>query len=395
MTKNDGKSAVWTYTIRLVAASVNGAAPDDIPDGISWSEIVDYADSHSVLNLVGYSAEKLQNAPPEYFAKLLKETKMKAKIVEAQQQIETQEALDKLEKMQVRHMPLKGFNIKDAYPMPDMRTMSDIDILIDRQKVDEVVSSFKEDGFEYRGEGDLHSVVNRNGIFFEFHRAMVDSQFEKLSAYFRDGFSRAVKCENCDYRYRLKHEDEYIFMIAHIAKHYRYGGTGIRTILDLYVYRRAYPDMDFEYISSELKKIGLDIFAKKAEALSENWFGGSFDGNFDGFAAYIASGGVYGSNENKLKNAFIVDNMKSENFSKKKFKNLIDLLFPRLDIMSVRYPVLKKYKFLLPFFYIVRFFETLFCAPENAKNRIRESVDIMRISKEQIDVQKKSGIDEL
>ena len=84
-----------------------------------------------------------------------------------------------------------------------------------------------------------------------------------------------------DYEYRLSDEDFYVFLIAHIAKHYRFGGTGIRSLLDLYVYEKSLTDLDFKYIEGELEKIGLLVFYKKINAITFNWYSGSFDGKFN------------------------------------------------------------------------------------------------------------------
>ena len=80
--QNEENREVWTYTIKLVSAAVNGYVPAENTEDLPWQSIVDYAGAHSVLNLVAYSAEHLKVPPPPYFEKLLKEMKMKTVLIE-------------------------------------------------------------------------------------------------------------------------------------------------------------------------------------------------------------------------------------------------------------------------------------------------------------------------
>ena len=214
-----------------------------------------------------------------------------------------------LDKMGVRHMLLKGSVMKNFYPSPDMRTMGDIDILVDAARCDDVVKAFMADGFEFAGEGNLHSNVKRGNVYIEFHRSMVDSCHETLSAYYGDGFRLPHKSEGSEYEYKLTDEDFYVFLVAHIAKHYRYGGTGIRSLLDLYIYEKSLPSLDFDYINGELEKIGLLVFYNKIRKITYDWYSGGFDGEFDIMSEYIVSGGVYGIEDTSMQNSFILDNI--------------------------------------------------------------------------------------
>lgn len=379
--------------IGLVASVINSTQPEEKDESISWQSIIDFAKRQSVLNIVSYACENLKNKPDAATMKYLKEFRMQKIIVEAQQEIESCDAMDKLEEMGVRHMPLKGYKVKNLYPSPDMRTMGDLDLLIDEDRCEEVVSAFVADGFTACAEGDLHSNVERGNAYIEFHRALVNKKHKVLSEYFGSGWERARLCDGFSYRYELSDEDLYIFLVAHVAKHYRYGGTGIRSLLDLYVYRKAYPGLNLAYISEELEKIGLRVFYEKIEKIADDWYSGSFNGEFDTVSSYIISGGVYGNEDDPLLNTFINETQGS--IKSGKFKKWLITVFPGKELMTTRYPVLKKCIFLLPLFWIVRFFDTLIRTPQNFRKSVKDTTNILKIDDSLVDAQRDSGIGEL
>lgn len=392
-TNDNYNKRICTFVINLIASVINSTQPPEKDDDISWQSIIDFAKKQSVLNIVSYACEKLKTKPDPAAMKYLKEFRMQKIIVEAQQEIESCDAMDKLESMGVKHMPLKGYKVKNLYPSPDMRTMGDLDLLIDEDRCEEVVDAFVADGFTFCASGDLHSNVERGNAYIEFHRALINKKHKILSDYFGTGWERARLCDGFSYRYELSEEDLYIFLVAHIAKHYRYGGTGIRSLLDLYVYRRAYPELNMGYICEELEKTGLRVFYEKIEKIAFDWYSGSFSGEFDTVSSYIVSGGVYGDEKVPLLNEFINENKGS--IKTTKIKNWFTVVFPGKELMTTRYPVLKKCIILLPLFWIIRFFDTLIRTPQNFKKSVRDTTSIIKIDDDLINSQRDSGINEL
>lgn len=384
---------VATYVISSVASVINGTNPPE-NEGINWQSIIDFAKRQSLLNIVAYATDGLNNQPDEHTLCFLNEFRMQKIVVEAQQELAAQDICKKLDKMGVRHMLLKGSIIKNLYPSPDMRTMGDIDILIDSDRCDEVVKAFIDDGFEFSGEGDLHSNVKKGNAYIEFHHSMIDSSHKTLSAYYGDGFKLARKRNGSEFEYKLSDEDFFVFLVAHIAKHYRYGGTGIRSLLDLYVYEKKVPQLDMNKVEAELEKIGLLTFYKKIQSIAFNWFSGNFDGEFDKMSEYIIAGGVYGIEGTEMQNSYIFDHI-DENIHFQKIKTLFKILFLGYDELKIRYPALEGKKILLPFFWIVRFVDTLIHNPRNAFKRLDDSKKILSIDEEMVEVQKISGIEKL
>ena len=58
--------------------------------------------------------------------------------------------------------------------------------------------------------------------------------------YFEKAWDRVIKDEENDYGYHMNHEDFYIYLVVHFYKHYEVGGSGIRSITDLYVFLKKF-----------------------------------------------------------------------------------------------------------------------------------------------------------
>ncbi len=179
---------------------------------------------------------------------------------------------DGLEATGVEHMPLKGLWLKPLYPFPEWRVMGDVDILIhpaDRERVTHLLMDM---GYSAGAESDHeYHWHTPEGIPVELHKAPMPTYDRDLYAYFGDGWSRARPVEGYAYRRTLSAEDAYIYLVAHMAKHYRGGGVGVRYALDLFVLRRARV-MDEAYLAHELDALGLSVFEACVRRLLRVWF---------------------------------------------------------------------------------------------------------------------------
>ena len=137
-------------------------------------------------------------------------------------------------------------------------------------------------------------------------------------------------------------------MIAHEYKHYEHGGTGIRSLLDTYVYlKKQKPDMD--YISKETDKLGITDFEKTNRALAFHLVDGErLSAAEKEMLNYIIYSGAYGTVSNRIDNI-----MKKNGWGKLRYL-LSRFLVPvsknnkQYEIFATHYPVFYKYKILLP-----------------------------------------------
>ncbi len=367
---NADKSGLLIKILRAAITESNGENFVDLLD----EDVFALAEKHHVTNTVCCVFEKYIDRLPEALANKAADILRFAVFKDTVQQMESQCISDEFEKNEIKHIVLKGTILKNYYPVSYMRSMADIDYVVgkgDREKSKGIMESL---GYSFHIDSFLHdSYIKRPVMNVEIHEQLIDDCFEKLNAYFGSGFERALLAEGFKYRYQFKDEDHFIYIVTHTAKHYYTDGTGIRSIMDIWVCLNHFVgNMDFDYCIEELKKIGLLDFYNQAVSLAFKWFG-----NIDGVPyeekdvtfveKYVISNGVYGSGANGEALAFI-RNYSDGNSSKIKYFS--QTLFPGLSYMSSRYKVLKKVPVLLPVFWAVRFFQTWTKNKENIGVRL-------------------------
>ena len=104
---------------------------------IDFEQLYTFAKAHHLAGFVALCPKALEKMPPELIAKFVYENN-RATAREATQEVIINAFLDEMEKAGLRVMPLKGFYTKQLYPHPALRYMTDTDILIDRERLDEI-----------------------------------------------------------------------------------------------------------------------------------------------------------------------------------------------------------------------------------------------------------------
>ena len=372
------------YAIEVMASVLNKNIPDG-PEEIDfdWYGFKAFCEKHCISNIIAYGVTQLDTGIPENILAYFEEIIYQSLAKEARVEIEFNEIADDLEKQCIPHMALKGMIIKHLYPQPDMRSMCDVDILVG-DNIDKVAEIMKKHSFSLTESANLHdSYFKKPFLNFELHRSLVDKEITDLFRYFKTGFERAELTNKYKYRYHLNDEDFYIFLIAHLAKHFKRAGSGLRSVADIWIYLKNKQELDFQYINNELKKINLLKFENHIRIIALKWFTDKNIDQCDPVESYIISSGAYGNYTNLELNKFLQSDSQDKNFKNKKFKYFIKVIFPDNDYMSNRYLVLKKYRFLLPLFWFIRIFSTLFKSYGSIKYRLEGVFDATESQQEQ------------
>lgn len=134
-----------------------------------------------------------------------------------------------------------------------------------------------------------------------------------------------------------------------MAKHFQYGGCGIRPFIDLWLLDNI-AGADFLTREKLLKEGGLINLSKTASKLSGVWFG---EQKADEMTArlenFVFGGSLYGTTESKHK-------MKAVH-GEKKVISLLKFVFPARSALAEHFPLLNKYPVLLPFYHVKRWFK--------------------------------------
>lgn len=274
------------------------------------------------------------------------------------------------EEHRIPYMPVKGCNMKALYPKPEMRAMGDVDVLIYPQDHDRICPVMEALGFVFLKENDHVFEWHSEQLHVELHKFLVPPDDEDYYSYYGSGWQLAVKGSGC--RYDFSPEDAYIFMFAHFARHYRRGGIGCRHVLDLFVYRNAYPALNMDYILQELDKLHLREFHENTIRMLRVWFSDAVsDTTSELITAFIFSGGNWGTMEAAMFSESVKKARKTGKIKHSNVRSVMDAVFPSISQLSYRYTVVRKIPLLLPVIWLVRWIDILFFRPQKIRKRVR------------------------
>ena len=292
-------------------------------------------------------------------------------VLHEQQTVVLGEMFSALEAEKIPYMPLKGTLLKELYPKPEFRVMSDADILIkdeDHTKIFEIMRSC---GFEQKYESDHEIVWKKGAVAVELHKHLIPSYNDDYHEYFTNVWNKAVNVSGS--RYRLEDNDEFVFVFTHFAKHYRDGGIGIKHFTDLWLMLQKHC-VDEAYVREELSKMHLDKFYDNVKST----LGYVFEGAEESEATQIIintilESGAYGSADDRL-TARVTLNAKRGN---SRFAAVVAMIFPSRSVLAPRYKYLEKAAILLPVAWISRWANALFVQ----RNRLARGAEYMRVAR--------------
>ncbi len=335
---------------------------------VSFEEITQIAEKHDLAHLVAFAL--LNNNLIKEEDKL-KAEKLVFKAVYRFEKLsfEYERVCEAFEEAEIAFLPLKGAVIRTYYPEPWMRTSCDIDILVKNEELEKaktlLVAQYGYQVFK-QGAYDVE-LRSPNDVPVELHFSLFEEEHPgKYDEVLLNVWDNACPADGKKYQYKLLDEYFYYHHIVHMAKHFLIGGCGIRPLLDLYILNHNIP-ANREGRSRLLEEGGALKFAEEMELVSEVWFGEkSHTGLTKNIEAFIISGGVYGSQENGI----AVSQIKKGN----NFRYIAARIWAPYREMKLQYPILGKYKWLLPVYEIRRWSRLVFC------NRLTDSVQELKTS---------------
>lgn len=367
------------YLAVLVQSQLENTTPAPLPEGITVEQLEDIASRNHMDYLILGALLRLEYLPEEYVIKFRNRV-MYSIMKTATQVTEMRVILERFEEEQIVNQPMKGSCLKFIYPSPEMREMGDIDILVRQDCMRRADSILQGMGYTMSKSIKHHDIyLKKPYMVLEVHRAMYDKTVDKNQYEYFSDLSKAVLRDGYQYTYDFKPEDFYVYMLAHMAKHFYKMGCGIRNLVDIYVFRKKFDSvMDKEYVKAELNKCGLISFSWYMERLADIWLG---EGDWDEFSeqlfAYMMDSGIYGKDENGIWNKFAEEKLQGKNVTVAQLK--LWYYFPPLHYMSEYYPWLVKFPFLKPVAWGIRLFGGVFKKKGIHKRKMIGTIDSQKV----------------
>lgn len=378
--------------VDILSAGIRGKAADKIYDNVDWDEVIDLANKHKVEGII-YLALRKSNLISKVGEKRINLLKQKAAITGIGQSRHISGLSIVFNKIIEENIPvivLKGLVVRDFYPQPDQRTMSDADILVHKDDVEKVKNLLIDMGY----------------IFLEDHKAshhiaLVHHRYPMIEVHWnlfkRDGFSnelehyerliwkRAIKVNVGKAEVlSLSYEDLALHLCMHMAAHLAATGFGVRQLCDLVVLvEKKGEEIDWNSFIMKARMYGFEKFSLIMFLLCKELFQMEIPKELEiksvNNKKYVAAlideifeSGVHGkkemSNQFATQVAFNFED-KDSNATLGAIKRYFRFIFPRIDDMSDKYSYAKKFKILAPIAWIHHLFAGIFTSEYSFKDK--------------------------
>ncbi|MEQ8154203.1 MAG: nucleotidyltransferase family protein [Clostridiaceae bacterium] len=375
--------------IKLLSAAIRGREFTDlnINHDINWQKVYNEAEAHAVLPLIYPIVKKISKSHEidnELMAKWSKYTIMSG-VYQTQHINQMKTVFRAFNEAGIPVVALKGLIIRELYPQPELRTMSDSDLLIKEEHIEvaeKVLTSLgysKLDSIRHEScfihnsalSIDLHwSVTNKDNL------RNVDPFEYTVWQNLRTHDFYGVKIQVLSLEYELMH------LFIHIASHIISSGFGIRLLCDIVVFiEQEWDNIDWNLVYCLAEACKLNKLISTILNLCHDLFSldipAAYTKVYPGTNEYkkiltneIFNSGIYGKrNDIRIANTRMLNNVLQSNADVGRFKLVVRYLFPTPTRLDKRYSYASKYPFLLVFAWIHRFAFELF---SNGINRLKE-----------------------
>ena len=364
----------------ILANSVSGKIVSGLPEDADVRALYNLSYAHKVICAIWYALKDIKPSSPMQKTLL---SRLQACFESAKKQIVLQDYYTDMvcsfcRDKGIRFALLKGAVLKHLYPEPIMRSSCDIDILVDRNRIDEIITEFCGLGFDYHEDEDSdeakHAKLTKESVVIELHRSLCfDGAF---GGHYDELFSVFESTDGIEYT--LCPEELYTYTLVHASNHFIKGVNTLRTLCDLYLIQKEYLDMDRQKLDILLKATGIADFEKAMTKLVKAVFEGTEnDEELEIVLDYVLTNPLRADSQ-------LAELQKEKVRGKTNFSRKLMLLFrrvlPSYEFICRRYPGAKRSKLLYPYYVAKRIFDA------GKQGNIKQQLDAMgRVSDSEMD----------
>lgn len=306
-----------------------------LDDSIDYAELLEIAKNHNLLAIV-FSVIKQadnRNIVPQSIYKVMEDSFFDSIFRYEAQKIGINALTTTLSNAGIYHTLFKGAVIREHYPVPEVRAMGDIDVLIKPEDRDTVKKLLCDNGYDAINTNGPVYDYKKDDILIEMHTKIISGKVGNADA--ENGFLDAMDhCEFDRYTGVLEPSYHFAYLITHMAHHFWFYGAGAKLVLDLAVMLKTY-DIDIKYVEEKMDSIGLLTFTKTILTLCHKWFGvgQAYDIDVKNTEDFLLSYGAFG-NANRDKAVVIQRKELEEGKRNSATMTRLRLLFPSYEKMK-------------------------------------------------------------
>lgn len=353
------------FFIELLSSHINGYIPKP-QENIDWKEIFDLSNKHNVTAIVATQikllpeSSRVQGKGKSYFNQFLGKT-----LQSYDEKIEAYNYFVKtLSENGIKHLIVKGAVLRDIYPVKELRTSGDTDVVIQKQDYEKCKEILLSNGFTLSQDTGEELDMYYNDQYFEISNTF-EYINEETKRFFENPFDEKLSyCEG--YTYYLYPNYHLVYVLYHILKHIKNGGAGVRMLLDICVLFKNY-NIDVNEFLKIMTSLNLEKSSKTIISICKKLFKLDVELEYainedieEKLIDTIISGGVFGFSNGNLGVVRLASTMSDKATVFSSIKAFLGMFIISKDYLMKFYPYARRHRILLPVAYFNRLFDAVF-----------------------------------
>ena len=379
--------------IDLLSNSIRNEVCKKKYDNVDWNELMNLSRKHKIEGLIYFALNKsrlLENIDEDKVKDLKKEVFFTG-VTQISNMSKLEKVFNEFSKENVPVIVLKGLVVREYYPQPEQRSMSDADIFVKAKDINKSKKILIDLGYtEIDAEASHHIKYIKSGypmIELHWHVMKRDGFSNELDLFEDDIWDRTIEVKVKGAKVlSLGYEDLALHLCMHMAAHLAASGFGVRQIADLVLLVEKKGHLiDWTLFINKAEEFGFKKFIIIMFKICNILFSMDIpkemavykiddEEMFESLISTIFDGGVYGKKDmasNFANQVAFNYKGKDSNATIGAIRRYFRFIFPSIETMSDKYSYARKIRILTPIAWIHHLFSGIFRKEYNFTDKIR------------------------
>ncbi|MFR2665028.1 MAG: nucleotidyltransferase family protein [Clostridium sp.] len=379
--------------IDLLSNSIRNEVCKKKYDNVDWNELMNLSRKHKIEGLIYSALNKsrlLENIDEDKVNELKKEVFFTG-VTQISNMSKLEIVFNEFSKENVPVIVLKGLVVREYYPQPEQRSMSDADIFVKAKDLNKSKKILIDLGYtEVDAEASHHIKYIKSGypmIELHWHVMKRDGFSDELDLFEDDIWDRTIEVNVKGAKVlSLGYEDLALHLCMHMAAHLAASGFGVRQIADLVLLVEKKGHLiDWTLFINKAEEFGFKKFIIIMFKICNILFSMDIpkemavykiddEEMFESLISTIFDGGVYGKKDmasNFANQVAFNYKGKDSNATIGAIRRYFRFIFPSIETMSDKYSYARKIRILTPIAWIHHLFSGIFRKEYNFTDKIR------------------------
>lgn len=379
--------------IDLLSNSIRNEVCKKKYDNVDWNELMNLSRKHKIEGLIYSALNKsrlLENIDEDKVNELKKEVFFTG-VTQISNMSKLEIVFNEFSKENVPVIVLKGLVVREYYPQPEQRSMSDADIFVKAKDLNKSKKILIDLGYtEVDAEASHHIKYIKSGypmIELHWHVMKRDGFSDELDLFEDDIWDRTIEVKVKGAKVlSLGYEDLALHLCMHMAAHLAASGFGVRQIADLVLLVEKKGHLiDWTLFINKAEEFGFKKFIIIMFKICNILFSMDIpkemavykiddEEMFESLISTIFDGGVYGKKDmasNFANQVAFNYKGKDSNATIGAIRRYFRFIFPSIETMSDKYSYARKIRILTPIAWIHHLFSGIFRKEYNFTDKIR------------------------